>query len=141
MHRELARVVHRRIMHERGQNKPFEGVADNDRDRLICQSEQRKCSFSDPLGDGVIAIDYDSAEALLELTPEDVDVVSAAFVEAAVMTLADAIASAGVFSVEGRSDTRYRRLQEVTPVAPDAGIGSAPHPRLSVAPDSTGFSR
>ncbi len=96
--RELAKLVHRRIMHERGQAKPFVAVADNDRDRLICQSEQRKCDLSDSLGDGLIAIDYDGAESLVELTLEDLDAVSAPFVDDAVTTLSDAIVSAGISS-------------------------------------------
>lgn len=94
--RELAKVAHRRIMLERGQSKAFDGVRDNDRDMLISQCERIKCSLSDSLGDGVIATEYDGAEALLELTPDDLDTVSAPFVEAAVTTLVDAIVLAGI---------------------------------------------
>jgi molecular chaperone DnaK len=94
--RELARVAHRRIMHERGQTKPFEGVPENDRDKLISQSERIKCSLSDSLGDGILAMEYGGAEVILEMTSEDLETVSAPFVEDAVKTLADAIASAGI---------------------------------------------
>jgi len=76
--RELARVAHRRIMHERGQTKPFEGVPENDRDTLISQSERIKCSLSDSLGDGILAMEYDGAEAILEMTSEDLETVSSA---------------------------------------------------------------
>jgi len=94
--RELAKRVHRRIMEERGQVKPFSTVSDNDRDRLISQCEQKKCALSDASGDGIIAIDYDGAEAIVELTSEDLDAVSTPFVEDAVTTLSDAILSAGI---------------------------------------------
>jgi hypothetical protein len=65
-------------MHERGQTKPFEGVPENDRDTLISQSERIKCSLSDSLGDGILAMEYDGAEAILEMTSEDLETVSSA---------------------------------------------------------------
>lgn len=94
--RELAKLIHRRIVRDRGPAKPFEAVADNDRDRLICEIEKKKCALSDPLGDGVIAIDYDGGESLVELTLEDLDAVSAPFVQDAMTTLSDAIGAAGI---------------------------------------------
>lgn len=94
--RELAKLVHSRVMQQRGQAKSFTEIAGDDRDRLISQSEQKKCALSDPLGDGCIAIDYDGAEAQVQLTLEDLEAVSYPFVEKTIAVLADAIEKAGI---------------------------------------------